>query len=234
MKIAVVASGWHFPYDFYESMSRQLMPKGSSFDMYCISHRAPDYSRQEKEGLNLIGDDLIMYRKFATIKDIENLGWKYEQHPNTIGDWGCSNQWLEKYDYKKYDLLLFTHDDNFIKQYKWLGNAIYLAEQNWEILCNSCGDPKGWIRGSCEFFKPSLLDKIGGKFDLSMVKLNREGEVTSPDSWHDLFDWNNTVHPLMKFAADNNIQIGYMSNTYRHSVFVSEGERGFINPIVKK
>jgi len=67
-----------------------------------------------------------------------------------------------------------------------------------------------------------------------MVTLNREGEVTSPDSWHDLFDWNNTVHPLMKFAADNNIQIGYMSNTYRHSVFVSEGERGFINPIIKK
>lgn len=234
MKLAVVASGWHFPLDFYESMSRQLLPTGCKVDMFCISHRHPAYSEQEKKDLILTGDDLILYKKFAFQKDIEDLGWNYKLYPNTIGDWGCSNQWLEEHNYKDYDLLLFTHDDNFIKQYKWLGNTMFLAAEKWEILCNSCGDPKGWIRGSCEFFKPSLLDKIGGSFDLSLVKLNREDENLSPTNWADLFDWNNTVHPLMKFAADNNIQIGYMSDVYRHSIFVSEGERGFINPILKK
>jgi hypothetical protein len=78
------------------------------------------------------------------------------------------------------------------------------------------------------------LHKIGGKFDLSLVDLNREGEVYSPDKWVDLFDWNNTVHPLMKFISDNKIRVGHLSKTYRHSMFVSEGERGFISPILKK
>ena len=234
MKIAVVASGWHYPLDFYTSISRQLMPKGTTMEMFCISHRDPKYSQEEKQGLTLINEDNILYKNFATIKEIQDLGWDYREYPNTIGDWGCSNQWLETHNYKDYDLLLFTHDDNFIKQYKWIGNTAYLANEDWEILCNSCGDPKGWIRGSCEFFKPSLLEKIGGSFDLSLVTLNREGQTHSPDNWQDIFDWNNTVHPLMKFAADNNIKIGYMSQVYRHSVFVSEGERGFINPIIKK
>jgi hypothetical protein len=105
---------------------------------------------------------------------------------------------------------------------------------DWEILSNSCGDPVGWLRGSCEFFKPSLLHKIGGKFDLSLIDLNRVGEFYSPDKWVDLFDWNNTVHPLMKFISDNKISVGHLSKTYRHSIFVSEGERGFISPILKK
>ena len=38
----------------------------------------------------------------------------------------------------------------------------------------------------------------------------------------------------MTFIKDNNIKVGHISNTYRHSMFVSEGERGFITPILKK
>lgn len=234
MKLAVVASGWHFPLDFYESVSRQIRIKNWQYDMFCISHRNPIYSKQEKKDLQLQELDAILYKEIATIEQIKALGWDYKEYPNTIGDWGCSNQWLEDYDYKDYDLLLFTHDDNFIHNYKWLGNIIYFINDDWEILSNSCGDPPGWLRGSCEFFKPSLLDKIGGKFDLSQVTLNREGEILSPDKWTDIFDWNNTVHPLMTFIKDNNIKVGHISNTYRHSMFVSEGERGFISPILKK
>ena len=234
MKLAVVASGWHFPLDFYESVARQIVVKDWQYDLFCISHRDPKYSKEEKSGLNLKEFDTILYKEIATIEQIKQLGWNYKEYPNTVGDWGCSNQWLEEHNFTEYDLLLFTHDDNFIHNYKWFGNIIHFMNEDWEILSNSCGDPVGWLRGSCEFFKPSLLHKIGGKFDLSLVDLNREGEVYSPDKWVDLFDWNNTVHPLMKFCKENKVPIGYLSKTYRHSMFVSEGERGFISPILKK
>jgi len=234
MKLAIVASGWHYPEDFYKSMSKQLKPKGWTFDMFCISHRDPEFSLLEKRDLKLVDDDAFLYDEIISPDKIKALGWHYLEYPNTVGDWGCSNQWLGDYDYKNYDLLLFTHDDNLILQYKWLANAIANMSDRWEILCNSSGDPKGWIRGSCEFFKPSLLDKIGGKFDLSGVTLDRVGQTDSPNNFYSLDNWNKTVFPLMKFIHENNIQVAYMSNVYRYSDFVIEGERGFINFKINK
>jgi hypothetical protein len=124
MKIAVVASGWHFPYHFYDMINKQVLPNNCSIDLFCVSHRNPKYSAIEKSGLEIVGDrarlDLQLYSKFATIDDIQSLGWIYKEYENSIGDWGCSNQWLEDYDYKKYDLLLFTHDDNLILSTNWM------------------------------------------------------------------------------------------------------------------
>ena len=34
--------------------------------------------------------------------------------PNTVGDLGFLNQWLSLYDYSKYDIIHFSHDDNYI------------------------------------------------------------------------------------------------------------------------
>lgn len=234
MKLAIVASGWHYPKDFYEQMTYQLVPKGWTYNFFCISHRDPKFSIEEKKDLELFEEDLILYDDIISVEQIEKLGWNYKEYPNTIGDWGCSNQWLQDYDYKDYNLILFTHDDNLILQRKWLANIIANMGDRWEILCNSCGDPKGWIRGSCEFFKPSLLDKIGGKFDLSGVTLDRVGQTDSPNNFYSLDNWNQTVFPLMKFIHENNIQVAYMSNIYRHSDFVIEGERGFIKYKINK
>ena len=39
-RLAVVASGWHFPIAFFEQMKGQKVPEGWQVDM-CVSHRDP-------------------------------------------------------------------------------------------------------------------------------------------------------------------------------------------------
>jgi len=233
-KIAVVASGWHYPYQFFDAIARQKLPKGWKMDMFCISHRDPSFAQEEKKDRVFEGSraflDKKLYSKIISVKEMEQLGWKYIEEQNTIGDWGNSNQWLEKNDFKKYDLLLFTHDDNLILSHKWFYDIIKDGNfPEWEILANSAGAPEGWIRGSCEFFKPSLIEKLGGKFDLSETTLTREGETTVTEDIHVLNDWNTTVNPLMKFIEKENIKVGYMSPAYRVSAYCIEGERGYIS-----
>ena len=202
-------------------------------DLFCVSHRDPKYAQEEKLGRVFIGDradlDQRLYDKIATQADIEAHGWEYKEYPNTIGDWGNSNQWLEDHNYKEYDLLLFTHDDNLILNDKWFADVIKdKAFTDWEILSNSLGMPKGSLRGSCEFFKPSLLKKMGGKFDLSDTTLTREGLTGATEAVDELYDWNSTVYPLARFIEAEGIKVGYLSPSYRISAYCIEGERGYI------
>ncbi len=233
MRIAVVASGWHFPLHFYESISKQVLPEHWEMDLFCVSHRDPKYAVEEKkdktfpEGLR--GDlDRNLYEKMATIEDIEGLGWKYKEYPNTVGDWGNSNQWLEENDWKQYDLFLFTHDDNLIIHDRVIADAIEDPEA-WDIRANTLGMPAGMLRGSFEFFKPKVLRLLDGKFDLSLVTLSMEGKTTVSENTSELYDWNNTVLPLMAFIKDNNLKVTYFSPCYRVSAYCIEGERGYIS-----
>lgn len=233
-KIAVVASGWHFPFQFFEGIAKQRLPKGWEMDLFCVSHRNPEFARNEKKDKVFEGEraylDKKLYSKIASVEDIQELGWEYVEEPNTVGDWGNSNQWLEKNDWKQYDLFLFTHDDNLILNDTWFSDIIKdKAFKEWEILANSLGMPEGWIRGSCEFFKKSFIEKIGGKFDLSMVSLNREGKTETSENLDELYDWNNTVNPLMDFINKNGITVGFLSPSYRVSAYCIEGERGYIS-----
>lgn len=234
-RLAVVISAWHYPLYFYDRLVRQKIPKGWSVDYFAISHRDPQFAIEEKR-TKVLGNskrenlDKILYQEMATVKDIERLGITYIEKPNTIGDWGNSNQWLEDYDYKKYDLFLFTHDDNLILNSDWFKDIIEdEAFDDWEILANSTGMPQGTVRGSCEFFKKSFMDKIGGRFDLSEVTLTREGKTTVSEDIHELYDWNSTLYPLMRFIEENDIKVGYLSPSYRVSAYVIEGERGYIS-----
>ena len=232
-KLAVVASGWHYPSQFYEEVIRQRKLEGWEYEFYCVSHRDPSFAAQEKAGRTFTGDradlDQRLYERVITKEEIEALGWHYKEYPNTMGDWGNSNQWLEEHDFNEYALLLFTHDDNLILNRTWLRDIIKDDSfKEWEILANSAGMPQGYIRGSCEFFKPSFLKKIGGKFDLSEATLTREGITTASENIEELYDWNAIGNPLMKFVHENNIKVGYLSPSYRVSAYVLEGERGYI------
>jgi len=236
-RLAVVVSGWHYPLHFYKSIANQYLPSNWEMDLFCIAHRDPNPT-EAKAYLKKLGRnrraklDRLLYKKIATIKDIEKLGFKYVLEPNTIGDWGNSNQWLEKNDYTKYDLFLFTHDDNLILNYQLIHNVVESSDyENWLILCNSTGMPSGNIRGSFEFFKKEMLDKIGGKFDLSQTKLTREGHTENPQDRNELFDWNSTVYPLRDFLQKYDLQskVQALSPAYRVSMYCIEGERGFIS-----
>lgn len=232
-RLAIVASGWHFPHNFYETMAKQHIPKGWTVDFFCVSHRDPslapthilDDSRRGKL-------DQKLYDKITTKEDIEKLGWEYKEYPNTIGDWGNSNQWLEDNEYTKYDLFLFTHDDNLILRYDMLKVVCEeMYKEDWLILTNTVGVPAGSLRGSFEFFKKEMLDIMGGKFDLSQTMLDRTGKTDNPTNWSDLYDWNTTVYPLTNLMTEKGLwyRVIVFSPIYRVSLFCVEGERGLIS-----
>jgi hypothetical protein len=235
MRLAVVASGWHFPLHFYESMLKQIRPKGWEIDFFCVSHRDPEHAREEKKDDvfedTLRGNlDRQLYSGIPDVQTIKNLGWDYKEYPNTVGDWGNSNQWLEDHDYRDYDLFLFTHDDNLILHDRLVADTIEDDNfKEWDIMTNSPGAPAGSIRGSFEFFKPKVLDLMGGKFDLSTVTLTREGITTASKELIELNDWNNIVYPLNVLIEEHGLKVAMLSPAYRVSAYCIEGERGFIS-----
>ena len=120
-KLAVVVSGWHFPITFYKQINQQTIPFGWEVDYFCVSHRDPQIAKEEKEViLSELGDgtleklDKILYEDIPSVEWLENAGWNYSLEPNNCGDWAVTNQWLEKYDYSDYEMLLLTHDDNYL------------------------------------------------------------------------------------------------------------------------
>jgi len=243
-RIAVVAGGWHFPLHFYEQIKNQKIPSGWEVDLFCVSHRNPNLEivREEKnEYISTLGNsdtnilDKLLYSKIATIEEIERLGWTYVEEPNSMGDWGMTNQWLDKNNYEDYDVFLFTHDDNFIFNDKLFTDAMFQFNwDEWLVITNARnhGDrPIFPVRGSFDFFKKEMLDMIGGKFDLSSSSVTRIGKVDTPKNLSELGDWNGTVVQFGIFIRDNNLyeKIKHLSDTYRISTFCFEGERGHIS-----
>ncbi|KKU82062.1 MAG: hypothetical protein UY07_C0004G0007 [Parcubacteria group bacterium GW2011_GWA1_47_8] len=247
-RLAVIAGGWHFPIAFFEQLAAQKIPEGWEVEMFLVSHRDPAYAVEEKKNLlpNLGYDrrglyDRILYRKVATVAEIEALGWKYTLEPNTMGDWGNTNQWLEKNDYKKYDKFLITHDDNFILTDQMFRDI--LPQEDWLILTNSTGNAqrrlRQWfhlpkplaLRGSFEFFTREMMDLMGGKFDLSETTLTREGETATSGSFSELSDWNTTVFPLQRLIKEKGLEsrVKALSQFYRMSIYCLEGERGYVH-----
>lgn len=254
-KLAVIISGWHFSHHFYRAMAAQKVPEGWEVDLFCVSHREPHYSAEEKrDHIASLGWsyaealDRVLYEKITTIAEMEALGWHYKLYPNTVGDFGNTNQWLEDHDYKQYDMLLISHDDNLI-----LNDRLYvdcLADtSDWMIVTNSSGsalDLREFIkvkilgramnvRGSFEFIKPEVFDMLGGKFDMSGVTLSREGDFFSPQDFKSINNWNMVTEPFRRFLDEHNLasKIKCLSNTYRVSEYCVEGERGFVSSIQK-
>lgn len=232
-RLAVVASAWHYPIEFYEAIAKQQIPKGWKIDLFAIAHRKPSEAEAKTFDKNTRRGrlDEILYRKLATEEEIKALGWTLIEKPNTVGDWGNSNQWLEDHDYTKYDLFLFTHDDNLILNNDMFNAVTDVYNEDWLIMSNSVGVPAGSLRGSFEFFKKEMLDLLGGKFDLSETTLDRTGVTTNPNDWSELYDWNTTVYPLTNFLHKNNLmdKVSVMSPFYRVSLYCIEGERGLIS-----
>jgi hypothetical protein len=232
-RLACVVSGWHFPLHFYEAIAKQQIPKGWKVDLFCVSHRDPKHAKVPKFDTTTRRGrlDSVLYSSLAKVKDLEALGWNYKEYPNTIGDWGNSNQWLEENNYKDYDLFLFSHDDNLILNNDLFNQVCGMYDQDWLILTNTVGVPAGSIRGSFEFFKKKMLDKMGGKFDLSQTTLDRTGSKDNPSKWAELYDWNTTVYPLTNLLTQKKLwnKIIVLSPFYRVSAYCIEGERGTIS-----
>lgn len=232
-KIAVVLSGWHFCLQPYEALKRQQVPEGWEIDYFCISHRDPSIAKEEKK-LDTFRDDVrgnldrILYKEMATVEHLRAIGWNYKEYPNTVGDWGNTNQWLEEHDYRDYAMILASHDDNLILNDRVFADIIE-SPFKWDIITNSPGMPPGYIRGSFEIFKPKVLKLLGGKFDLSKVTLDRTGHTKASTDIQELYDWNNMTPVMAEFIRKHKLKVVSLSPTYRVSAYCIEGERGYVS-----
>ncbi len=276
-KLAVVVSGWHYPITFYKQIKSQIIPKGWEVDYFCVSHRDPSIASDEKKSIiselnegTLEKLDKILYEDVPTVGWLESTGWQYSLEPNNCGDWAVTNQWLEKYDYKDYDMLLLTHDDNFLLNNHLFVNTLdnsfntlfrndyslndlpefknatrndfsSVEPDDWLILSNGIVNWTGKVRGSFDFFKTELIEKIGGGFDMSRVELDRTGLTdnmdmgyygdSTPEGGLSMKDWEKPIENFHKYMYDNQLldRIRYLSPTYRVSEYCLEGERGLLS-----
>jgi len=229
MKLAVVAGGWHWPLHFFRKITTQM----NGADLFVVAHRNPELPvvREEKREIlekatgSLADLDRELYAQYPTVSNLRSGCWDYSEEPNLVGDWGFFNQWLEKHDYKKYDVILNCHDDTYIRR----DGLFDQLSGNWLILANGSysQQPTAYVRGSFEFWKREMLDLLGGHIDLGKVAFTREGKTNTAD----VTAWNSTCRPLRRMMAHKNMadQIAYLSPYYRISKWVIEGERGFMH-----
>lgn len=231
MKLAVVAGGWHWPAHFYRMMA--WIPA----DLFVVAHRNPEFAivREEKREIlsNAAGPladlDRRLYAEIPTVEQLRRLRWNYEEAPNVAGDWCFFNQWLERHDYRQYDVILNCHDDTLIRG--WPHSQ--LVRGDWLLMSNGRYPeaPAGYVRGSFEFWKRELLDMLGGRIDIGDIRLNREGKTDTPEGLAALSAWNDICIPLRDFMVNRGIdnRIAYLSPHYRISPYAIEGERGFLH-----
>jgi hypothetical protein len=238
--LAVILGGWHFPSHPF----RRIPRLAGGADLFVVAHRSPMDSWGEKSCLPVgaLGDiDRDMYRDDMKVEDIEWLDWSYQDAPNTSGDWTFFNQWLECHDYRKYDVILNCHDDTYFRPgvnvFDWLQDPMWACRENgiddWLMIANGRfpNAPKGYVRGSFEFWTRELLDMLGGRIPIPPLSLNREGLTDTPKDFEALMAWNAIGDPLRKFFCDNKLvdRIAYLSDYYRVSRWILEGERGLIS-----
>lgn len=234
MKLAIVVGGWHWPEHFFVCMT--MMARGA--DLFVIAHRNPELPvvREEKTEIlknagGILGKlDRKLYASYPTVDSLQRLGWNYCEEPNTMGDWEFFNQWLRaNQDYRKYDIILNCHDDTYLRD----DSLFDQLTGDWLLLSNGKydGAPGAYARGSFEFWKPELLDMLGGHIDLGNARLTREGKTDTPTDFRALSDWNKIGSPLRSFMVRRGIEtrVGYLSPYYRISRWVIEGERGFLH-----
>mgnify|MGYP003110134615 FL=1 len=243
-KILVIATGWHFSSHFYEKMAKQIVPDGWEIDYYCVAHRTPEDENtiKEKDNVRNLNDghflnelDQMMYIHPITTKQIEDFGWEFMLEENTVGDMECFNQWSEHYDYREYDFVLVTHDDNFIlsdelftdivggvEVYKPIEESRYGAHQfniesvkldnNWLFLDNGYTEslPKAFTpRGSFSFYKKELIDMLpNNKFNMyenGGYGIVNRSGETSSAGYDGIKAWNTHAGTFRDFLYEGNL-----------------------------
>lgn len=246
MRLAIIVGGWHWPAHPFCRIAAQA----TGADLFAVGHRSPDLPivREEKRELlerltcELAPLDRELYRSYATTERLRELGWQYQEKPNTVGDWEFFNQWLATNDYRKYDVILNCHDDTYFRRSDLFAHLKSIAapleaeaprDHRWLVLTNGVYPeaPLGYLRGSFEFWRREMLDMLGGKIPLGDVGLTRVGKTDTPEGMDALSAWNATCDPLRRFMTERRLtnQIQYLSPHYRVSPWVIEGERGFLH-----
>lgn len=250
MEIAIIIGGWYFPKHLYENARQIIPPQNTNLEFFSVTHRNPEHIDIKKEMLPRIKGgnkyDLELFNNIITYSELEQLGYKINEVENVIGDYYFFNQWAELYDYKKYDYIVFMHDDNYLlpsfknilvdifnkeiefykKEKKWVSTPA----KDFDYIANSAVGRRSTARGSFSIWSKKLLDKMGGCFPMQNVKLKRNGIKTTPTN-HNELDWNIVGTNFQNFIQNNSFEDTSfrLSPYYRVSKYMIEGERGLVS-----
>lgn len=255
MEIAIIVGGWYFPKHLYEQVKQVIPPNGVNLEFFVMSHRNPELVDIKaemlpriKEGQSLDKYDLELYKEIITYPELEALGYKVHEVENEIGDYFFFNQWSELYDYKKYNGIVFMHDDNYLlpafknilidvfnnntNYYKHVDRKWVLANpiSEFNYIANSAVGNRATARGSFSIWSKSLIERLGGKFSMDNVEVKRTGETNTP-RLHSTLDWNTVGTNFQEFIQQSGFDKTSfrLSPYYRVSKYMIEGERGLIS-----
>ncbi len=244
MKLAIIVGAWHWPSHIFRRVPRLA----GGADLFVVAHRSiddahfpPGFEIKLSECSKLREIDMEMYGGWPLRFDhLRMLDWSYQDAPNTSGDWTFFNQWLETHDYRQYDVILNCHDDTYFRPGVNVFDSVRLdcmlrPSSGYGALMIANGKfprcPAGYVRGSFEFWTRELLDMLGGRIPIPDMKLDRTGLTDTPKDFEALMEWNAIGDPLRRFFVDNKLvdRVQYLSDFYRVSEYVIEGERGLIS-----
>lgn len=250
--ILILIGGWHFPYGFYEQISKLELPSGYNVKKFCVSHRNPENDIVYDEKLKLLSTysnplDKILYSQKLSKKHLEEWGIDYKEYPNVIGDYYFIDQYFS--DHKDIpDYLFFFHDDNFIKNTKLIcdiinntvktyyvhdqGKCVEIKDDNWVHISNAFYKEVFTPRGSFSVFKKEILENMKEFLIFDNITLRRENSIRSPnpEDLLNISEWNAVTRCFTKYVSDNNLKSRCyrLSDDYRKSTYLLECERGFI------
>lgn len=235
MRLAIVVGGWHYPYHLFRTLPESFPDAG----LFCIAHRSPDCEAAQLEKVNILRDlngllgdlDRQLYRTIPGVQTIKDMGWNYKEYPNTAGDWVFLNQWMEARDLSQLDLILWMHDDTYIRDGAGLAALLPTLDPECPVWTNGTYPqaPVNYMRGSFEIFRADFLQSMSGRIPVGDLTLTREGRTDSPAGMETLSPWNSITEPLRRYMCEKKLVVGYLSTFYRVSKFAIEGERGLLS-----
>lgn len=254
--ILILLGGWHYPYKFYEQISKLNIPDGYNVKKFVVSHRNPDLNIVYDEKIQFINEnainrlDLELYCQKLTKKNLEEWNIEYREYPNLIGDFYFIDQYFSDHN-EIPDYLFFFHDDNYITNlnivsdivnntvdsYFYLKNntVTQIKNDDWLHVANCFYEQRFIPRGSFNVFKKELLQNKDLFLKFENVTLHRQNDISSPnpENIKALADWNNVCRNFGQYMLDNNLsEKSYrLSPIRRISNYLLECQRGFLRTL---
>ena len=224
-KSAFCITGWHYPPEFYQSLSAL-----TGADLYIVSHKRrrdiPDFI------FDLVDKDMILVR------------------PNIGYDWGCYQQFLRTKLWRKYETIFFIHDDVDILDLGFIEETKILLQQH-AVIGNGVNQgavsyasvnkhPYAYAHSSWKpnFFNFSHYTVRGSFFATTRDVLEKMGSF---EVYWDLFKLNIGFGNWSTKATCGKLEdlygeecFGFLSDTFGRSKYLVEFYRGEIKEIIKE
>lgn len=213
----ICVTGWHFPYDFYQSLSEL-----ESADVFIVSHRKPQQLPDFVSGF--FPKDQILFR------------------PNIGYDWGCYQQFVESNLWRPYQTIIFMHDDLEVHNFGFIPRVNQLLQRH-AVVGNGSGEgtvtrvkvshhPYAYAHSS---WKPGLYEfehrSVRGSFFAvrkDVLKEIRKFEVYW-DPWKlsiGFGNWSTKATCGKIQDAFGPEAFGYLADSFGESEFITEFIRG--------